>query len=338
MLSSAVFLPERASAFWPFSTNANAASNVSIPGSRPSVLAAAINFDPNPNKGLTDSQIVSDNALMAHDGPNGTIADVASSTPSDRISVYVVRAGDTLGGIAAMFDVSVNTIKWANNISSASDVHPGDTLIILPVSGVKRTVAKGDTLKSIAKKYGADADEIANFNGLDSSEPLAVGSTLIIPGAEFAPTTPIKKNPARKIAEPYLGGGGSVQTGYYSNPMPGALVTQGIHGWNGVDLGAARGTPIHAAADGIVIVARANGGWNGGYGNYAVITHDNGSQTLYGHMKSVIVSSGQSVSSGQIIGYEGSTGESTGPHLHFEVRGAANPFRLCAVGTVCSPQ
>jgi len=338
VLSTAVFLPESASAFWPFSTNANAATNTSIPGSRPSVLAAAINYDPNPNKGLGDLQMISDNALMSHDGPNGTINDVATSMSSDRISVYVVRAGDTLGEIAVMFGVSINTIKWANDLTSTTSVHPGDTLIILPVSGVKRTVVKGDTLKSIAKKYGADADEVATFNGLDSSEPLAIGSQLIIPGAEFTPSTPLKKNTPRKISEPYLGGGGSVQFDYYSNPMPGALVTQGIHGWNGVDLGAPRGTPIRAAADGIVIIARSGGGWNGGYGNYVVITHGNGSQTLYGHMKNLIVSSGQSVSSGQIIGYEGSTGESTGPHLHFEVRGAANPFRMCAVGTVCSPQ
>jgi len=139
------------------------------------------------------------------------------------------------------------------------------------------------------------------------------------------------------IREPYLGGSGIAQTGYYSNPIPGGLITQGIHGWNGIDIGAARGTAIHAAADGAVIVAR-NGGWNGGYGNYVVITHDNGTQTLYAHMMNAIVSSGQSISSGEIIGYVGRTGHATGAHLHFEVRGAANPFRNCSVGTVCSPQ
>jgi murein DD-endopeptidase MepM/ murein hydrolase activator NlpD len=237
-----------------------------------------------------------------------------------------------------MFNVSVNTIIWANNLSSSKDFHVGDTLIILPISGVKRTVVAGDTLKSLAKKYGADANEIAQFNGLDSSDPLVVGTTIIIPGGELASPTPAAKSPSRRFAhEHYLGGSGSIQDGYYSNPLPGAIFTQGLHGWNGVDLGAARGTPIHAAADGTVIVARV-GGYNGGYGNYVVITHYNGTQTLYGHMKNVIVSSGQTVSVGQVIGYEGSTGASTGPHLHFEVRGAANPFRNCSIGTVCEPQ
>lgn len=335
-------LPREASAFWPFSTNADAATGASIPDFKTPVLVAAVNSDPNPDKGIVDVQTSSDNALIARSGPAGTTADIVGTVPSDRISIYVVRQGDTLGEIAKMFDVSVNTIIWANNLRGTNDFHVGDVLTILPISGVKRTVARGDTLKSIAKKYSADADEIAQFNGLDSSVPLVVGATIIIPGAEIAPVLPVTKKGAstkKKVGnEPYLGGGGSAQPGYYENPVPGTIITQGLHGWNAVDFGVARGTPIHAAADGAVIVARNNAGWNGGYGNYVVITHNNGSQTLYSHMKNVIVSSGQSVSSGQVIGYVGSTGLSTGAHLHFEVRGAANPFRNCLVGTVCSPQ
>ncbi|MFA6969659.1 MAG: M23 family metallopeptidase [Candidatus Paceibacterota bacterium] len=314
--------------------------NAALPGSSTPALQASTNIDPNPNKGLGDMlQTSGGRALLASGGPSGTIADVEGSMQSDRISVYVVRKGDTLGEIANMFDVSVNTIVWANDLSGVNDVHPGDTLVILPVSGVERTVTKGDTLKSIAKKYGADANEIAQFNGLDADAPLVIGSTIIVPGGEVAPVaSKPSKSPRKTGSEPYLGGGGTIQNGYYSSPIPGALITQGIHGWNGIDFGAARGTPIHAAADGIVIIARSNGGWNGGYGNYVVVTHENGSQTLYSHMRSAAVSSGQSVSSGQVIGYVGSTGKSTGSHLHFEVRGAANPFRNCTIGTVCSPQ
>ncbi len=332
--------PNRANAFWFFSVNANAADSGITPSSSTPTLKAATNLDPNPDKGLGDSIQTSGNAMLAYAGPSGTIADVAVSQP-DRISVYVVRPGDSISEIADMFGVSVNTIIWANNLSGARDVHPGDTLIILPISGVTHTVAKGETLKSIANKYNGDVNEIAQYNGLDPKTPLVVGSSVIIPGGDITPAasvTPKKKSSLGAPSEPYLGGSGSVQSGYYGNPVPGALLTQGIHGWNAVDLGASRGTPIHAAAAGTVIIARDNGAWNGGYGNYVVITHSNGTQTLYAHMTHTNASFGQSVSAGQVIGYVGSTGMSTGAHLHFEVRGAANPFRNCRVDSVCSPQ
>ncbi len=267
-----------------------------------------------------------DSALLSYGGPGGAAALASLSVPSDRISVYSVLPGDTLSEIATMFGVSMNTILWANDLKSAKDVHPGDILTILPVSGIERVIKKGDTLKSLAKKYGADASDIAFYNGLDPSETLDIGTTIIIPGGELQTSAkaPSAKSGSRIPAELYRGGGLSL-SGFFSNPVPGAILTQDIHGRNGVDLGAAFGTPVYAAASGIVIIAR-NSGWNGGYGKYVVITHDNGTQTLYSHMQNVIVSYGQSVLQGQVIGYIGSTGRSTGPHLHFEVRGAANPF------------
>lgn len=341
VLSAAVLLPNHASAFWPFSTNADAATSALIPSSTTPTLRAPLNSNPNssaPIAFITSSG----SALVSSGGLNGTIAEIESSIPPGRISVHVVVKDDNLLGIAAMFGVSVDTIVWANNLSSASAVLTiGDMLIILPVSGIERTVVKGDTLKSLASKYGGDADEIAQFNGLDPAVPLKVGSPIIIPGGEIvAPAPRARSSSAPRAPEPYLGGGGPVLTGYFSNPVPGGVITQGLHGWNGVDIGAARGTPIYAAANGTVIIVRNNGAWNGGYGNYVVIKHDeNGSQTLYSHMKNAIVSAGQSVSGGQtIIGYVGATGHASGPHLHFEVRGALNPFRNCRVGSVCSPQ
>ena len=108
-------------------------------------------------------------------------------------------------------------------------------------------------------------------------------------------------------------------------PIIGGRRTQGLHGYNGVDLGVSYGSPIYAAAPGTVIISR-NGGWNGGYGKYIVVSHPNGTQTLYAHNSDNVVFAGANVIRGQVIGFVGSTGKSTGPHLHFEVRGARNPF------------
>lgn len=335
-----MLLPQQARAFWlwSFSTSADAAVSPTPPDSSTPVLRASTNLDPNPNKGGSVVQTSGNRALLAYNGPGGTPADIASEPPSDRISVYEVKSGDTLSEIADMYDVSVNTIIWANDLRGVNDLHKGDILIILPISGVERVVVKGDTLKSLAKKFGGDANEIAQYNGLDPAAPLAIGSTVIIPGGEISAAVPVSSGPGRVTKQPLRGGGGAVFTGYFGNPVPGAILTQALHGWNGIDLGAARGTPVYAAADGVVIISRSNGGWNGGFGNYIVITHDNGSQTLYSHLRSAITSFGQGVSRGQLIGYVGATGRTTGPHLHFEVRGAANPFRNCSVGSVCSPQ
>ena len=337
---AATFLPSRASAFWPFSSNADAATNAVIPSTTTPVLSAPTNTDV--NAGATLALASDGSALIGYGSPSGNVPDVIATPSADQISVYVVRPGDTLSQIADMFGVSVNTIIWANDLKSARDVRPGDTLIILPVSGVEHTVVKGDTLKSIAKKYSADPTEIAQYNGLDANAALVLGSSIIIPGGELS--TPSSYAPAhavvshRGIYEPYLGGSGPARNGFFVNPLPGGTITQGIHGWNAVDIGASRGTPIHAAAAGTVIIARNNGGWNGGYGNYVVVNHGDGIQTLYAHMAHPAVHAGEVVSAGEIIGYVGMTGMTTGPHLHVEFRGVANPFRNCDVGSTCSPQ
>ncbi len=332
-------LPVRVSAVWPFSSPAGAASVFEplVHDTTIALLAAAIHSDPNPTKGVGEIPLSEGSALLAESGPGGTLVNVASSTPSsDQISLYVVRSGDTLSDISRMFGVSISTIVWANNLGSSRTLRTGQQLVILPVSGVEHTVVKGDTLASIAKKFKGDADEIADFNGLDSSEALVVGTKVIVPGGEIA--VPVTARVATVKANPYRGGSGSELAGFFSNPLPGAAVTQRIHGWNGIDLGAPRGSTIYAAGAGTVIVSRNNGAWNGGYGNYVVISHANGVQTLYSHMSRTAVTVGQTVTGGQPIGYVGTTGQATGPHLHFEVRGAANPFAFCPLGAVCQPQ
>ncbi len=114
-------------------------------------------------------------------------------------------------------------------------------------------------------------------------------------------------------------------SGYFKNPLPGAVRTRGIKpGHRGVDLAAPTGTPIYAAASGTVIIARM--GYNGGFGNYVVIQHGNGTKTLYAHMSKLGTTPGAKVSQGQVIGYVGNTGNSRGAHLHIEVLGGKNPF------------
>lgn len=265
------------------------------------------------------SNMLEDNALIPMAGPSGSVAEISHHKPtSDQISVYVVRQGDTLSQIAEMFNVTTNTIKWGNDLSS-NTLKVGQTLIILPISGIKYTTSKGDTIASLAKKFKADAEEIASYNNIEVGAKLAVGTNLIIPDGEIQSETP--------SAPRSTSGSSSLKQydGYYMRPIVGGRKSQGIHGHNAVDLAAPAGTPIYASASGEVIISRS-GGWNGGYGNYIVIRHDNGTQTLYSHNQSNVVSAGDQVSQGDLIGYIGTSGKVTGAHLHFEIRGAKNPF------------
>lgn len=266
-------------------------------------------------------------ALVAVSGPGGTVADQVYTPTSDQISLYVVQEGDTLGHIAELFDVSTNTIRWANDISAKGTIRPGQVLTILPISSVQHTVVKGDTLKSITEKYGGDVAETAIFNGLETNAKLAVGETILIPGGAMGhddhdhgstssssgssstpskPATPVNTN----------------KDGSYFQRAWGGVVTQGFHGgYRAIDYGIPVGSNIGAAAAGTVIAAKSPAAWNGGYGGMVVIQHNNGSQTLYAHLSQLKVSVGQTVQQGQLIGLSGNTGRSTGPHLHFEIRG-----------------
>ncbi len=257
---------------------------------------------------------------MSDSGPLGTTADVQETSSNGQISLYVVHGDDTLGEIAQMFGVSVNTIMWANDIERGDLIHEGQVLTILPISGVRYTVLKGDTLDIIAKKFKGDVEEIKRFNDIVNSSELAAGQVIIIPAGEIA-----NRSYTARGYLPVSGAGGPEYVGYYLRPVLGAVRTQGLHGYNGVDLAAPHGREVMASAAGRVIIAR-DIGWNGGYGKYAVISHSNGTQTLYAHLNGTTVNQGATVVQGQVIGYVGSTGLSTGPHLHFEVRGAKNPF------------
>lgn len=239
----------------------------------------------------------------------------------DTITIYTVHSGDTLDSVAKMFGVTPNTIMWANDLTSRKLVE-GAQLTILPVSGVRYVVKKGDTIKSIAKKYKGDVDEILVFNGISTEAVLKVGDSLLIPDGEIVlekVDTPKTKAKAKVYANLPL------YDGFLIRPISGGTRTTGLHGHNAVDLANRAGTPIMAAASGTVILSKF-GGWNGGYGNYVVIRHANGIQTLYAHNSENLVEVGDTVTQGQVIARMGSTGKSTGPHVHFEVRGGRNPF------------
>lgn len=265
--------------------------------------------------------VVRDNAILAPLNPLGTMP-VANGHAAGQIFIYTIRPGDNIGNIAKTFDVTVNTILWANSISNIRSLKVGDQLIILPVSGIKYEVKKGDTLASIAKKYRATAEDITQFNGLAAGEEPTSGATIIIPNGELTESTPVGGTDTGQLNS---FGNLPLYEGFYIRPISGGRRSRGIHGYNGIDLANTCGLPVLASADGTVIIARGSG-WNGGYGRYVAISHLNGTQTLYAHMKELNVTPGQTVRQGEVIGSIGSSGNSTGCHVHFEVRGAKNPF------------
>lgn len=286
-----------------------------------------------------DVNIVADSALLPNVSPWGALTGKDGSYSSEDIIIYVVRKGDTVPSVAKLFGVTNNTILWANGLKAGEKLKEGDTLIILPVSGVKHVVTKGQTLKSIAKSYKVDVQDIIDFNNLDEDKKLVVGDEFIVPGADveiqtIAPKKTTNTNVANNTPSTNTTTGGTFPStvpsgersseGYYIRPLKCGIQTQGRHDKYAVDMSCGKvGTPIYASAEGKVIFAKY--GWNGAFGNLIILAHPNGTQTFYAHQSKFAVSVGDYVAQNQIIGYVGNTGRSTGPHLHFEVRGAKNP-------------
>lgn len=238
---------------------------------------------------------------------------------------YEVVSGDSLSSIANKFNITVDTILWANDLNSKSSIRIGQKLVILPVSGLSYKVKSGDTVSGLAQRFNVSERDIVDFNKTYDNK-LVIGESIVIPGGKVSSS--VKNTEDKKtINTPQKNQSTGQNSGSMAKPIgSGSVKTQGIHGHNGVDFGAPIGTSVYAAMGGVVTLTRTDGGWNGGYGNYIVIKHPNGVQTLYAHLDSVSVDKGETVDRGQVIGRSGNTGKSTGPHLHFEVRGARNPF------------
>lgn len=247
--------------------------------------------------------------------------------PRVEITHYVVQSGDTIFGIAAQYGLAPETIMWANGrfVEDNPDLlRVGQELVILPVDGVYHQVGGGDTVEKIAAAYKVEPAAIINYpiNGLDASNPqITAGQWLIVPGGTkpYVPRTVVAySGPIPEDA--------SKGSGVFGWPTAGQI-TQGY--WDrhrALDIGAWNGAPVVAADSGYVVAA----GWDdSGYGRIVVIDHGNGFQSLYAHMQVYYVEVGDSVAKGESIGEVGTTGNSSGPHLHFEIHNSGvqrNPF------------
>ena len=263
---------------------------------------------------------IGDQSLSAYNPAEANYIEVGRFI-SNRVSEYAVQQGDLLSFIASDYGVSINSIIWANNLRNSDSISPGQVLKIPPVSGVIHQIKSGDTIASIAKKYNANEGRIIEFNGLSKNAEISIGEQIIVPDGEIksmikAGTTIASAN--KPFA--YLANLGD----YFMLPTNGYNWGR-IHGRNGVDIANSRGTPIYAAAEGSVAISDGVG-YNGGFGQYIKIIHPNGTETLYAHGSKLLVSAGDYVQRGQLIMLMGSTGRSTGNHLHFEVHGARNPL------------
>lgn len=250
----------------------------------------------------------------------------SSVAPRQRVEEYIVRPGDTLAGIAVRFHLQLSTILQTNNLTATSLLRVGQRLAILPTDGLLHVVRRGETVGSIAKRYQVSSDTILSYNRLPNERAVSVGESLIIPGG-VAPATPTPTprptpTPAPTPEPPEIA----------NTPVPNIpaqdlgttllwpTVSHRINQYFtyrhfGVDIHGVIGAPIYAAADGVVVESR----WAGAYGNMTLIKHDNGLYTRYGHAIKNLTVPGQRVKRGDIIALLGSTGNSTGPHVHFEV-------------------
>ncbi len=256
--------------------------------------------------------------------------DITSNT-TYTISEYTVQPGDALFSIAKQFNIKPETLLWANSDilgDSPDSLRVGQELKVPPVDGVYYQVQEGDTLASIADKFSANLDDVLNWpgNNIDlTSEQVKPGDYVMVVGGHREFVQWIIPTVARGASGTSNIGGstcpaGPVGSGAFIWPTTNHYLS-GNDYWSGhlgIDIAAGLGAPVWAADAGVVTIAQ--GGWNGGYGNVVMIDHGNGYVTVYGHLSVINVVPCQGVSSGQLIGQAGSTGNSTGPHLHFEVR------------------
>lgn len=258
-----------------------------------------------------------------------TAAPTATASPTatrPTLVVYTIQSGDTIWDLAARFGTTVSSIIGSNSLSASGRIGPGQTIVVPTAPGLVVTVKSGQTLWGLAQKYGLKTDDIAKANSLDPNAPLPLGSQLFLPGAKAVsePVVVASRGTSRTgttTSSSSAGGGTSTASASgFIWPVHGPITSPfGLRNGTlhtGMDIAVPKGTPVHAAKAGKVIDAR----WISGYGYAVIIDHGGGVTTLYGHNSKLLVKEGQEVAQGEVIAYSGSTGNSTGPHVHFEIR------------------
>ncbi len=229
-----------------------------------------------------------------------------------KVLVHTVNSGETLWDIAISYGITIDNILASNDIPNSNRIRVGQQLEILTVKGVLHQVAPGETVSEIAQRYGVPLAEVIEVNSIADPAKIQPGTKLVVPGA------------TRLLIRDALVVNGQLQQAF-DWPARARISSPFGHRWgkmhNGLDIAVVTGTPVKAAADGKVTYS----GDNGGYGIMVIIDHGNGVETRYAHHSRNAVKVGQSVKRGEVIAYSGNTGNSTGPHLHFEIRYNGNP-------------
>jgi murein DD-endopeptidase MepM/ murein hydrolase activator NlpD len=282
------------------------------------VMVAPIVAQEFPEDRVDPWEAPSPSSVLSASTEDPSTSTLVSEKMRGEIIKYQVNEGDTVSSIAEKFGVSVDTIRWQNNLASRDQIKVGQTLEILPVTGVSHKVKKGDTVYSIAKKYDSSPQAIVDFpyNTFvnDETFELAIGQLVIVPDGVMPSQTPW--SPTTRTNQITPDAGTVVASGNFVWPVSGTITQRFVWYHQGIDI-ANRAAPAVLAADSGTVSVPAY--MPGGYGNYIILDHGNGYRTLYAHLSQIYVVSGQTVSRGSAIGKMGSTGRSTGIHLHFEV-------------------
>ncbi|UTC64711.1 M23 family metallopeptidase [Treponema sp. OMZ 788] len=271
----------------------------------PSAVNAMRQYTMSPSEGVKGEAPINSETV---EGASSSLADVPDFIAAVDFEDYMVSKGDTVSGIIQKFGLkNMGTLLSVNEISSAKKLRIGQKLLIPSIDGLIYTAVKGDSLASIAGKFNLPINAILDANDLEN-QTVSIGQKLFIPGAAMS-SFELKKALGELFIYPIIGRLTS-PFGYRRDPFTGR---KSFH--TGIDIAAPTGTPIKLTLDGKVSYT----GYSAVYGNYVIVTHSGGYQSMYGHMHTIKVRRGQVLNQGGIIGTVGNTGRSTGPHVHFSI-------------------